>query len=478
MSTARTIAKNTSVIFIANIIGYIVGFFTVMYTARYLGADNFGILSVALSFTGIFGVISDLGLGSLTTREVARDKSLLNKYVGNTIIIKTVLAIFTLLLIFLIVNLIGYPQQIINAIYIIAVTIIIGVFSGISSSIFQAYEKMEYQAISIILSSVLVLLGSLFVIYQGFNVIAFAFVYLSVSLALSGYSFIVYSLKFGLPKIDIDLNFWKPLIKEALPFGLTGISGMIYTYIDSLLLSIIKGNEAVGFYSAAYRIMLVLLFVPNAVNVAIFPPMSRLYGSSSRSSLRLMHEKYFKFMIITGIPLGVGTTLLADKIILLIFGIGYKQSIIALQILIWTMVFTFVGAAFVRVFEATNKQLIVTKISGFCVVVNILLNLVLIPKFSYIGASVATVLTEIILVTSIFGISYKVGFGIRFKKILDNVLKIIFASLFMSIFILYFKNMNLLILAPLSTLVYFATLYVVRGIDDEDIYIIKQVLVK
>ena len=108
---------------------------------------------------------------------------------------------------------------------------------------------------------------------------------------------------------------------------------------------------------------------------------------------------------------------------LVLFGFGYQQSVIALQILVWTIVFTFVGAAFVRLLEASNRQVIVTKISLICVIVNILLNLILIPKFSYIGACIATVITEIILVSGVIKMAYKIGFGISTRKNSRNVTK-------------------------------------------------------
>ena len=97
-------------------------------------------------------------------------------------------------------------------------------------------------------------------------------------------------------------------------------------------------------------------------------------------------------MLIIGIPIGIGTSILAEKIILLVFGSSYTESVIALEILIWTIVFTFGGAAFTRLLEATDKQLTLTKITGIAAIFNIFLNLVLIPEFGLIGACVSTVL--------------------------------------------------------------------------------------
>ena len=117
---------------------------------------------------------------------------------------------------------------------------------------------------------------------------------------------------------------------------------------------------------------------------------------------------------------------------MLIFGSGYSQSVLALQILIWTMVFTFAGASFVQLLQSVNRQIVITKISIICVLINILLNLVLIPRYSYIGASFATLLTEVVLVAYIISTSYKLGYGIPKKTVLKDFFKVLGATLIMT----------------------------------------------
>ncbi len=448
-----------------------------MYTAQYLGAEGFGILSLALSITAIFGIIGDMGLGTLMVREVARDKTTSNKYISNIALIKVVLSLLMFTLIVLTVNIIGYSKLVSTVIYLITISVVINAFGGVLTAIFQASERMEYLSGSTILNSVLMFLGTMIGIYYKLDILFFASLYIIANSLVLVYIIIVYIKKFDLPKIEIDTKFWKPTIKEAWPFGITSLSGMLYTYIDSIMLSIMQGNEVVGWYSAAYRLMLITLFIPNAINTAVFPVMSRFYNSS-RDSLTLIYERYFKYMLIIGIPMGFGTTLLSDKIILLIFGQGYTQSIPALQILIWTMVFTFIGAAFVQLLQSINKQLIITKISMLCVVINIILNLILIPKFSFIGASFATLITEIVLVGYVLLISYKLGYGISHETVLKNLSKVLVATAVMSISIWYFRSLSLFPLLFIGILIYFISLYLVKGVDEEDIFLIKEILNK
>jgi len=444
-----------------------------MYTARYLGAEGYGILSLALSITGIFGILADLGLNTLMVREVARNKELADTYISNTFLMKMVLSILTFGLMFSVVNIIGYSSTVSTVIYLITFSVILNAFTGVLNAVFQANEKMEYVSVSTILSSAAMLVGTAVGIYYHYDVIYFAMLYIISYGLVFIYISIMYLWKFSLPKIHIDMSFWKPTIKEAWPFGITSLSGTLYTYIDSIMLSIIQGNTVVGWYSAAYRLMLITLFIPNTVNTAIFPVMSRFY-TSSRDSLNLMYERYFKYMLIIGIPMGFGTTILADKIIMLIFGSGYSQSVLALQILIWTMVFTFAGASFVQLLQSVNRQIVITKISIICVLINILLNLVLIPRYSYIGASFATLLTEVVLVAYIISTSYKLGYGIPKKTVLKDFFKVLGATLIMSMFLIFFKDLNLFILIILAMIVYFISLYLLKGVDNVDMALIKE----
>lgn len=475
MSTARTIAKNTSVLFIAQIISYILGFFITMYTARHLGAEGFGILSLALSITGILGVISDMGLSSLMVRDIAREKSQMNKYLSNVALMKIPLAILMFLIIVIMVNLFDYTYTTKTVVYLIAISTMINGFGGVLASVFHANEKLEYLSINTVINSVSMLIGTMVGIAYNLDIFYFALIYIISTGITFSLTMVFFVWKFPLPKLEVDLSFWKPTIKEAWPFGITGLSGMLYTFLDSIMLSVMIGMEVVGWYSAAYRLILVTLFIPNAVNMAIFPVMSRFY-KSSKDSLNLINERYFKYMIMLGIPLGAGTTILADKIILLVFGLRFEPSIIALQILIWTIVLTFAGASSVQLLVSINKQLIITKISIICLLFNFVLNLILIPKFSYVGASVATVLTEIVMVVYIFLVTYKIGHGIPIKMVSNDLFKVLFATSIMGISIIFLKDLNLFLLIILGTSIYFLTLYLIKGIGEEDRLIVKNIL--
>lgn len=476
MTTARTIAKNTTVLFIAQIITYVIGFFITMYTARYLGAEGFGVISLALSITGIFGIISDMGLSTLMVRDIAREKSLKDKYLINVSLMKLILVFLMSGSIILFVSVIGYDFTAKTVIYIITISTLINAFAGVFAAVFQANEKMEYISINSIINSAAMLLGTVIGITYQLDIFYFALLYVISNVLSLIYILIIYVWKFSIPKSKIDFTFWKPTINEAWPFGVTSFFVNIYYWIDSVILSIMVSAEVVGWYNAAYRLIMVLLFIPIVLNTVMFPVMSKYYVSS-KDSFRLLYDKYFQYMVIIGIPIGVGTTLLADKIILLIYGSQYTPSITALQILIWANVIIFVSGAFGRLLEVSNKQLVLTKITAICAVANIIFNIILIPKFSYVGASIVTVLTELASLLLGLRVVSKMGY-VPSRKQLSFTIKSILASVVMGIFIIMFKELNLLLLIFGGCVTYFLILFLIKGFDDNDIIIIKRIFGK
>lgn len=474
MKRVKTIAKNTILILISQIISYIFIFFTTIYSARYLGVENFGILSLSIAFTGILIIFADLGLSTLTIREVSRDKSLGNKYLVNIALFKIVLAVITFIIAIITVNILSYSLLIQLAIYGMTISVIFNSFSVFISSIFQAHEKMEYLSIGTIISSILIFIGVLIAINLNLDVLNFVLIYIIANIIVLLFYLIILFKKFMSPSWDFEWNFLKDNLKMALPFGITGIFVMIYYYIDSIMLSVMAGNDAVGWYNAAYRITLVLLFIPSVFNISIFPAMSQFY-LTSKKSLKFAYKKYFKYMTIIGIPLGIGTTLLAEKIILIIFGAQYANSTLALQILVWSSIIIFISSPIARLLEASNKQSTIAKITGLCAVFNIILNLILIPEYSFIGASLVTVLTEIISLILGLKVVSRLDYGLSQVES-TNLLKILISSIIMGIFIILFRSLNIVFIITGGIIIYFIILYSLKCFDEEDISIILNIL--
>ena len=469
MNTIQTIAKNTGALTLMHIVTMILGLIFTVSLARCFGDVAFGKYSFALAFTALFAVLMDLGFNQLTIREVARDKTLAKKYMGNILIIKLFLSLIFFALIFAAVNLMQYPADTKTIVYIFGAYTVLSSFGGLFRAVFHAFEKMEYESLLTIIQQVIVVSIGLTLLFLGYNLIQVVSVFLLGGVINVVFSLIVTVKKFVKPEFELDFNFWKTLIINAIPFGLTAIFVIIYVRIDTVMLSMMVGDAPVGWYNAAVTLILGLTFIPGVFLGAVFPVFSRFY-TSSIDSLKNAYEKAFKYLFIILFPIAIGTTLLADKFILVIYGEQFIHSIIALQILIWWNVLGALNWLLGITLQSINKQKLFAVSTGIGAILNVVLNLFLIPIMSYVGASITTIITEIILFVLLF---YFVSTYLYRLPLLKVTTKTIAAGIVMGIGIYYIQSFNVLMVVAIAIVIYFLALAALGGISKEDITLIK-----
>lgn len=473
MNTLQRIVKNTGVFFIAQVITYLIAFFYTINMARYLGAEGFGILTFGLSLVMILGIIADLGLSPLVVREVSRNKSLTSQYASNVMVLKTFLSLASIFLLVVIINTQSYPPLLVQVVYMLGLWGAVNSFSLLFYSLFQAHEKMEYQSISSIINSVIILLGVIFGIIQGFGVLWFAFIYLLAGLIVLVYCLVIYCTKFKLNAREVDIGFWKTSMLAALPLSIASIFSIIAFRVDVVLLSFLQGATAVGWYGAAYKLIECLMFVPMVYSAAIFPVVSSFH--SLKKSLDLIYQKSVKYSIIIGLPLAAVTTIFSQDIINLLYGSSYSASVIALQILIWTIPFLFLTYLFGTILISIDKQNLILKTTGITMSFNIIANLILIPHYSYIAASWVTVLTEAMgTIICIYYLSSHIT-TLNFRKIL---IKPLLATVIMAAVLLIKTGLPFMISIISGFILYFVLLLLFKTFTPDDFDLIRKIYVK
>ncbi len=472
MNTIRRIAKNTLVLTASDIANRVLSFIFVIQIARYLGDIGFGKYSFAFAFVNLFIIFADFGLNTILIREIAKHKLEAKKFLGNALIIKLFLCSITFLLIFITINLMDYPTDTTIVVYLVGITLILGSLSGIFGTVFRAFEKMEYVALISTIERLFVVSIGIIVLKMGFGVVSLAMVLLAGNIISFILSIVISFKKFVIPEFEIDLVFWRYLLKESFPFIITGLSASIYFYIDSVMLSFMKGEAVVGLYNAAYNLVLSLMFIPSAFMGAVFPVLSQ-FSISSHSSIKLAYEKSFKWLFTLSLPIVVGTALISENIILFIYKIEFVGSALALKILIFVFIFMCFNIVIANVMYSIGKQTVVMKAGIMGVIFNVTLNALLIPKLSLNGASIATVLTETLVFLILF---YYISVYFHKLMIIEIIYRPIIAVFMMSIFILFFRHINIFLIIILSVIIYFATLYLIKGITEEDIKLIKKSL--
>jgi O-antigen/teichoic acid export membrane protein len=477
MNRLQLIAKNTAVMFTANMASKILAFFYIMYTARYLGAREFGILSFALAVIGVFSIYTDMGLNPYMVREVARDHSLSGIYLKSLTKIKIVFCILTYGFITIFLFALDYPADTVMVTHLMALSLIFNALASISYALFQSFEQMEYVSLGQIINALILLAGTIAAIHLHLSTVSFAALNLLASIITFFYA--LFALRSKLPQVFHFLTLpisdhnpeitYKDMVRQALPFGLSGLFIGIYYYIDTIMLSLLvpDANQAIGWYNAAYRIVIFLMVIPSAIISALYPILSKSFLSQGKE-LIFIFERSTKYIISISMPACVGITLLAPQFIHIIYGSNYQGSSICLQILVWSFLFAAIGAIFGNTLNAINRQTSLTVITGIGMICNITLNLVLIPRYSYNGAAWVADLTRLLIIIAEYILLARYAITPPLRSCLKTVFQVFTASLVMGIFIVVAQSIALVWIIIGSVAIYGLAFYLMRGIDEAD----------
>ncbi len=473
MTKISNIAKNTSYLTLALILQKIISFTYFTLLARYVGPANLGKYYFAISFTTIFAIFIDLGFANVLTREVAKDQNRSQKWLANILALKIPLALLSLAAVFILINLLGYDPVTRNLVYISSICMVLDSFTVTFFAVVRGFHNLKYESISSIIFQLIVLIFGYSALLLGGGLIPAMF---ALALA-SSYNF-VYSLIILKKKIHIAIKvaYDKYLVREIIiiswPFAVYAIFQRLYTYLDSVFLSILAGDEQVGLYQIAFKIIFALQFLPMAFTASLYPAMSS-YWHSNREQLVISFERAMNYLIIISLPIIVGAIVLADKIVLL-FKAGYGGALLPLQISIISLFFIFVNFPIGSLLNACDKQRKNTFNMGIVMVVSIVLNLLLIPYWQAIGASFTVLVTNVLMfILGMFAVKKIIPY--RSRKNIIIFAKVLLASLVMGLIIYWGKTyLNVFVATLAGALIYFVLLFVLGGFKKEDLISIRQ----
>ena len=472
ISVGQTVAKNTFWLVTTEVVDKLLLFFLLVWIARDLGPGEYGVFSFVIAFVTLFSVIADFGLSTFNVRDIARDRGQVKKYSSNILSIKLVLSIITFILISLAIQFMGKTSSTIDLVYLASLYIIIYNFTAFLQSIFRAFERMEFEALSKIIYTI-----SLFGLasYCLLNNLGLSWLILSYVIA-SVISFLItllfVSLKFTKIRLGFDISFWKYILSESWPFAMSIIFISVYYYMDSIMLSVMQGDETVGWYNAAYKPIMFIIIIGVMALHSTLPVISKLYIKSIEK-LKSFANYFLKIMSIIAIPIAFGGTALAYHIMNLLYGSDYLKGVLAFQILIWTTTIIYISVVYTNLLQGTNRQKKYLWATGCGALVNIILNFILIPYFSLYGAAVATFLAELTVLIFIY---IAVNKYIKLK-ILKNIIKPIAASIIMTIILYLLRDFNIVIDIFVGMLIYIILMVIIKGITKDDINKIWQELI-
>jgi O-antigen/teichoic acid export membrane protein len=463
--------RNTLLILVVRVISRIIALVAVIIIGNYLDPTRFGEMQTAVTYVGLVGTVTDLGFSALYVREGARHTEQLSRYWNNVASLKLIGAAIGLPLIFAALYVAGVRSLLWPA---FAILVLSG-YQLLLRNTLYAMQRLTFEIIEIVPETLvvfaLVVIGVHINADTGFFLWAYA---ISYAFACVYFATVLIAMGVLRPGLQFEPGLLLSWVRVAVPLGITFIITTVYFKVDVPILQRFRPYSEVGYYTFAYKPFESLLFIPFALRSVVFPLLS-IYHRRSPDRVLPLAEKFFKALVILGWPITVGVFLLAPQFNTLLH--LYAGSEPALQILALAIVFMFADNTFAATLNAIDKQNVFALVAMVGLVINVGVNLVVIPRYGYLGASWAVVVTEAALVV-VGWLVLRAQLGTI--PLVSTSWKALVAGLVMGGFI-YVANPHenrvlLYVIVVAAALIYGAALLALRVADREEMNLIRNAL--
>ncbi len=467
MILAQKIAYNVIFNTVAKIASTILALISIGFITRYLGRSGFGDYATVLAFFSFFSAFFDLGLYSVATREISRKNANEKRIIGNVFALRLTSSLIVLIVAPILIIFLPYSNEVKNGILLISVAYIMASSYMVLNGVFQKNLRMDKVATTEFFGKVL---------QVGFIILAvknnWGFTAIISSLLINmffAFAVIVFlSRKYVEFRPIFDIDYWKKFLEMSFPMGASAIVTFLYFKMDTILLSILKGSEAVGIYNMAYKILENITFFPAMIIGLVLPLFSKYIFDDKKQFYRIANKTSKVFFLLV-IPLVVGVMFLAEDIIRIIGGSDFLVSANVLRVLVIALAFIFFGNFFNNILLSANLQKILMKILTVCAVFNITLNLLLIPRYSYFGAAFISLATEALVVVLTMYFSFKL---VDYKVSIKGWGRMILSGLVMAVFLFVMQDKGFFFLVFGSVFMYMIFLWITKAISIDELKII------
>lgn len=437
----KAIARNAILLNITGLVSSLFFYIFLVLIARHWGASDFGRFIFALTFVSFFQFSLDLGLSQFLIRELSRFPDKVNHYFYNFAGMKLISAIGSFILMAVIIRLLNYPPDTRSLVYLLGAAEIFNSYSNLYRSMFRVFQDIKTEAIIWTFDRIFLLAFCLPVLVFAGGPIPVAFVLVLVAIIKMAVSYYYCKSRYVTQRVSVDVSTWSGYASQGFHFGLIMVLGLICFKVDTVMLSIMKGDTSVGYYNVAYRLYEGLSIFPLALNSVVFPALS-YYASRDPLRFESITTATLKYMALISLPIICSITFFGERIIMDVYGEGYAPSVLSLKILIWAFIFHsfFKVPASVLLANGHDKYVTFCLIAG--TVFNITMNLFLIPQYDFYGASIATVITEVIMLLLCIGFTYRFGYRLVLP---DDYKRIGIVYIFMMVISLKVKELPLLL---------------------------------
>lgn len=469
MKTIRKIFWNFVFLFIADVGGALAQAVATIYVARVVASESFGRLSFAQTILTYFTYLTGLGTGFIAARETAKNLSRSREYLQAVVSLRFILSIVSFTLMALISFLIPKSPEQKRIVLIYALSLLPLAFE--LRWLFVAREKTGYVTLSTLIPRLIYLTTIVLTVSSSKDYMLVPWLHF-MFFSMIGSLFIICEFAtngFFFPKIDLRL--WKELLVQGIPLAVGAILLFPMRSISIFVLSFVRGDTEVGYFSAAYKIIIFLNLPISSISGALFSVLSRKFSESSADAGRILKHT-IRLLLVCGVPIAVGGAVLAKPIFEFLYGPEYEGGVPAMRFLsilvVWMFLTTFSQVGLTA--AGKQKHFFYGVLIG--VGVSVLLNGLLVYRWGVGGAALATLLAEV------FAASYVVSVLVMATKTFPffETVKILSAAGVMGISLFILPTYHIIIKIFCGAIIYLFSLVLLGVIRKTDVAVFKDIV--
>lgn len=398
-SSSKTIFKNIGALLGSQAVTWVLTLLLTIFLPRYLGATAVGQFHLGISIWAIMGVFIAFGMDTFLIKAIARDPAKTPELLGTTLIVRGLFSILSFGIVTLYVHLVQYSIETVYLIYLVGLAQLIWQWVAACEAVLQGLETMEQISIASIAGKLINTSLCITVLILGYGVYIVGIVGISAGLVnlLLLLAFLRRRYHF---KIRVAPRQGLAMLRSSVSYLTISLALVFYSQVDVLIISFLVDEQTIGWYSASDRLFGTMLFVPTIIIIAIFPMLSRTHTDDPKAMPQIVRRN-FDLMFMISVPIGLGLMIIADPLVVLLFGAEFAPSGPVLAIMGIVLIFTYLNILLGRFMLAMDRQNIWTVVMIIAILVTVLLDLFFIPwcrqmfANGAIGGALSYVITEV-----------------------------------------------------------------------------------
>lgn len=388
----RTV-KNVGWIVGGRLANKILAFVVGVFTARYLGPDNFGLINYAAAYTAFFASLCNLGINSIIIKDFSDNPDEEGKALGTTLVLRAISSLLSALMIIGVVSIVDRDEPL---------TILVAALSSIGllfqifdvfNQWFQYQLKSKYYAVATVIAYIAASAYKIVLLITGKSVAWFALATSVDYIVIAIFLLLAYKKNNG-PKLSFSMSKAKQLLSASSSFIISGLMVSIYAYTDRLMLKQMLDEAAAGYYSLAFSLSTFWEFILIAVMDSMYPSIINAYNVD-RERFDRKNRQLYAMVIYISLFASILICIFGRLIVEVLYGAEYLPTVQPLRIVVWYTTFSYLGAARNAWVVSENKQKYLKYLYVSAAAVNVVLNLVFIPLWGASGAALASLITQI-----------------------------------------------------------------------------------